>query len=479
VDSRLEENGRWYSRFHIGPFCRGSRLQIGTRLRRSLLNDLTQTLIIAVKLEGAIHEFSRLSGVHENTLDLLFQFRKVVLDAPYLKINEMVTIPFIFFGPGIFYAKDISWPNRVCCRNPKTYLVTLSPGAIIRGRLIIKKGCPLNLRVDKKNLINLGKTFPVEEEKIFSPYPWLSLGYQNSLMKRVGFRIESLEILSQQNEILIFEIFTNGRISPRQALREASFMLAYKFSSIAYIITPFIKKDKYTQIKKKDSFSFKKKFINIVKLKKKNNIILNNKFPYFQEPFNLNLGNLDLSKERYGELQDLGIKTLGQFLERLTFESHIFSNILKKQRQQSLFYLGFFSLLIFMINNLFFTKVVGRRKKAVANLELIPGSGKIQINKCLAEQFFSDHPKRLLVIQKPFFISTYLYFNVKVTVKGGGLTSQAEAIKLALARALVNIEPEIRKIFRENYLLTCDSREKERRKYGLKKARKAPQFSKR
>jgi DNA-directed RNA polymerase subunit alpha len=242
VDSRLEENGRWYSRFHIGPFCRGSRLQIGTRLRRSLLNDLTQTLIIAVKLEGAIHEFSRLSGVHENTLDLLFQFRKVVLDAPYLKINEMVTIPFIFFGPGIFYAKNISWPNRVYCRNPKTYLVTLSPGAIIRGRLIIKKGYPLNLRVDKKNLINLGKTFPVEEEKIFSPYPWLSLGYQNSLMKRVGFRIESLEILSQQNEILIFEIFTNGRISPRQALREASFMLAYKFSSIAYIITPFIKK---------------------------------------------------------------------------------------------------------------------------------------------------------------------------------------------------------------------------------------------
>lgn len=178
VDSRLEENGRWYSRFHIGPFYRGSRLQIGTRLRRSLLNDLTQTSIIAVKLEGVIHEFSRLSGVHENTLDLLFQFRKVVLDAPYLKINEVIIIPFIFFGPGIFYAKDISWPNRICCRNPKTYLVTLSPGAIIRGRLIIKKNCPLNLSVSPKSLINLGKTFPVEEEKnIFSismAKSWLS-----------------------------------------------------------------------------------------------------------------------------------------------------------------------------------------------------------------------------------------------------------------------------------------------------------------
>ena len=132
-----------------------------------------------------------------------------------------------------------------------------------------------------------------------------------------------------------------------------------------------------------------------------------------------------------------------------------------------------------MTNNLFFTKVVGRRKKAIANIELVPGSGKIQINKCLAEQFFSDYPKRLLVIQQPFFISTHLYFNVKVKVKGGGLSSQAEAIKLALARALVIIEPKIRHIFRENYLLTCDSRKKERRKYGFKKARKAPQFSKR
>lgn len=132
-----------------------------------------------------------------------------------------------------------------------------------------------------------------------------------------------------------------------------------------------------------------------------------------------------------------------------------------------------------MTNNLFFAKAVGRRKKAVANLELIPGSGKIQINGCIAEYFFSGYPKRLLVIQKPFFISTYLKFNVKAKVKGSGIQSQAEAIKLALARALVIVEPKIRSIFRENYILTRDYRKKERRKYGLKKARKAPQFSKR
>jgi small subunit ribosomal protein S9 len=132
-----------------------------------------------------------------------------------------------------------------------------------------------------------------------------------------------------------------------------------------------------------------------------------------------------------------------------------------------------------MTNTLFFAKVVGRSKKAVANIELVPGSGKIQINGSMAEVFFSGHPKALLIVQKPFFVSTYLQFDVKAKVKGSGLQSQAEAMKLALARALVRVEPKIRKIFRENYLLTRDYRKKERRKYGLKKARKAPQFSKR
>merc|ERR1712227_1086383 len=85
VDSRLEENGSWFSRFHIGPFYRGSRLQVGTRLRRSLLNGLAQTSIIAVKLDGAQHEFSRLSGIHESTLDVLFQFRKIAITAPFMQ----------------------------------------------------------------------------------------------------------------------------------------------------------------------------------------------------------------------------------------------------------------------------------------------------------------------------------------------------------------------------------------------------------
>lgn len=351
IDSRLEENGTWFSRFHLGPLYIGSRLQIGTRLRRTLLNDLNQTSITAIKLDGVKHEFSRISGTHESTLDLLFQFRKVALNAPYMKIGENVVVPFFFYGPGIFYAKDISWPNKIKCRNPMTYLMSLSPGAIVRGRLLVKKN--LRLKQNSKDLVSLGKTSPFESaiskknDSKIPIFPWLRLGYPIRLVKRVGFRIESLEPINRQNEVLIIEVFTNGSISPREALNEASLLLTYKFSLITHLIIPTLKKNQYLIGKKisrnYSSKTFQNKVKKLIKTKKNINFFTNG-YSYFQEPFNLDLGNLDLSKERYHELQSFGLKTLGQLLERLAFESYCFSSNLKKQRQESLFNLGFFSL---------------------------------------------------------------------------------------------------------------------------------------
>jgi DNA-directed RNA polymerase alpha subunit len=357
VDSRVEENGSWYSRFHIGPFDRGSRLQIGTRLRRSLLNDLSQTVVIAVKINGAVHEFSRISGIHEPILDLLFQFRKIALNAPFLKLGEVVVVPFLFYGPGIFYSSNISWPNGIKCRNPKTYLGTLAPGAFICGRLLIQKIYPKNVTQNISDLFYIGKTFSFEDKKykknieISFPYPWFRLGFPNSLVKRVGFRIEPLAPLNPQNEILIFEIVTNGRISPRQVLRESRILLAYKFSCISYLLntfyytTPNIKSRESSSNEKTPLFYSKGFYQKLRGLGKKNltfSTLFNVGFSNFREPLNLDLGNLELSKERYCEFQNLGFKTLGQLLERLAFESHTFSPKVKKQRQKSLFYLGMF-----------------------------------------------------------------------------------------------------------------------------------------
>lgn len=122
---------------------------------------------------------------------------------------------------------------------------------------------------------------------------------------------------------------------------------------------------------------------------------------------------------------------------------------------------------------------VGRRKTAIAQVHLHAGSGTVKINGLTAENYFGAIPALILAVQAPLRALEATNFDVHVTVTGGGLRGQAEAIQLGLARALAELQPETRQTLRAHNLLTRDAREKERRKYGLKKARKARQFSKR
>ena len=121
----------------------------------------------------------------------------------------------------------------------------------------------------------------------------------------------------------------------------------------------------------------------------------------------------------------------------------------------------------------------GRRKSAVARVRLFNGDGAIIINGKPVDEYFG----RLLyrhVIQHPFAVSeTAGRFNTTVRVDGGGVTGQAEAIRHGIARALCRANEELRPILSKAGLLTRDSRERERKKYGLKRARKAPQYTKR
>jgi len=128
---------------------------------------------------------------------------------------------------------------------------------------------------------------------------------------------------------------------------------------------------------------------------------------------------------------------------------------------------------------LFSTKAVGRRKTAVALVELIPGSGQFKINGRIVEDFFKGQKEQLWTVQKPFHALDGPIFDVSAKVRGGGIQSQSRALQLALTRSLVIAQPSTLSSFRVHKFLTRDSRMKERRKYGLKKARKAPQFSKR
>jgi len=121
---------------------------------------------------------------------------------------------------------------------------------------------------------------------------------------------------------------------------------------------------------------------------------------------------------------------------------------------------------------------VGRRKEAVARVRLVPGDGKIVINKRELDNYFGLETLKMTVRQ-PLTLTNTTNFDVLVNVRGGGVTGQAGAIRHGVSRALCKADPELRETLKRNGLLTRDPRMKERKKYGLKAARRAPQFSKR
>ena len=121
----------------------------------------------------------------------------------------------------------------------------------------------------------------------------------------------------------------------------------------------------------------------------------------------------------------------------------------------------------------------GRRKNAIARVRLVEGNGKIIVNGKELEEYFGLETLRVIVKQPLTATNTTSKYDVISTVKGGGYTGQAGAVRHGIARALNEANTEYRPILKSSGFLTRDPRMKERKKYGLKKARKAPQFSKR
>ena len=122
----------------------------------------------------------------------------------------------------------------------------------------------------------------------------------------------------------------------------------------------------------------------------------------------------------------------------------------------------------------------GKRKSAIARVKLIPGSGKLIINGLPGESYLQFSPNYLRISYAPLkLLGLNQEYDIHVNTEGGGLTGQANAIRLGIARALCTINADNRSMLKSEGYLTRDSRTKERKKYGLRKARKAPQYSKR
>jgi small subunit ribosomal protein S9 len=121
----------------------------------------------------------------------------------------------------------------------------------------------------------------------------------------------------------------------------------------------------------------------------------------------------------------------------------------------------------------------GRRKSAVARVRVRPGTGAITVNKRPIAEYFPSATHQMLVSEPLRVTNTADVYDVDVTIDGGGVSGQAGALRLGIARALAELDPEQRIPLKRAGFLTRDAREKESKKYGLKKARKAPQYSKR
>ncbi|MCQ3809422.1 MAG: 30S ribosomal protein S9 [Acidimicrobiia bacterium] len=125
------------------------------------------------------------------------------------------------------------------------------------------------------------------------------------------------------------------------------------------------------------------------------------------------------------------------------------------------------------------TQATGRRKRAVARVRFRPGTGQVTVNGRKDEDYFPSRSHRMAYMEPLRITNTAEMYDVDVTMHGGGANGQAGALRLGISRALVELDPEMRDALKQAGFLTRDDRKKESKKYGLKKARKAPQYSKR
>jgi small subunit ribosomal protein S9 len=124
-------------------------------------------------------------------------------------------------------------------------------------------------------------------------------------------------------------------------------------------------------------------------------------------------------------------------------------------------------------------QATGRRKAAVARVRVRPGQGNITINRRAFDNYFTSATHRMVVTEPLRVANLTDGYDIDATIDGGGVSGQAGALRLGIARSIVELNPELRPTLKRAGLLTRDAREKESKKYGLKKARKAPQYSKR
>lgn len=224
----------YYGSFYLGPFPNGLALTIANTLRRTLLSELSGLAITSLKIEGVMHEYSTIQGVRETVLDLLLNFKEVVLRKN--SKNVLVGTEYGYLqvrGPGIVRARDLKLPPSFQCVDPDQYIATLSEDGLLNAVFTIQEGKNFILRKNEVTFSNVDKNSQIKKtdfldiDAIFTP------------IKKVNYTIEAFgsESLSQSNQMVILEIWTNGSISPQTALQQTLNYLRILFNELGKLQT--------------------------------------------------------------------------------------------------------------------------------------------------------------------------------------------------------------------------------------------------
>jgi len=215
LESKTETAANLYSKFSIGPLVKGQGITIGNALRRVLLSNLQGVAIAGVRIAGVNHEFSTVSGVKEDIVEILLNLKQIIFKGD---LEDSIVARLVCQGPGIVTAKNIELPNAINVIEEHQYILTMVSPISLEMEFIIEKGEGYLISEKTASLIPPGF---LAIDSVFMP------------VKKVNFFVEtSRSNVSAELESLILEIYTNGSLEPIDALSYAGELLEKIFSTL-------------------------------------------------------------------------------------------------------------------------------------------------------------------------------------------------------------------------------------------------------
>jgi len=289
LESKTETAANLYSKFSIGPLVKGQGITIGNALRRVLLSNLQGVAIAGVRIAGVNHEFSTVSGVKEDIVEILLNLKQIIFKGD---LEDSIVARLVCQGPGIVTAKNIELPNAINVIEEHQYILTMVSPISLEMEFIIEKGEGYLISEKTASLIPPGF---LAIDSVFMP------------VKKVNFFVEtSRSNVSAELESLILEIYTNGSLEPIDALSYAGELLEKIFSTLR--ITNSLSRK-----------SFVEKCIEDEKQQKLDNVMIE---------------DLELSVRAYNCLKRANIHTLADLLKYSKEELLEFKNFGQKSADE-------------------------------------------------------------------------------------------------------------------------------------------------